>query len=457
MSLRERCLLEAISNLRCGDCFAQTARNDTRSSGGTFVKTTLSFSNWISFLGRQARDWKVTVMRTSFDRLAYQMVFPYLSIYILALGASATQLGFVISFGMMLAGLLAPFTGWYIDRIGPKKIYLLGIGMLGVSYLTYGLARDWTITFIAMIAYWVGFSVSNHSCATVCGNCLANSDRATGMMICETFGAGLLGMAGPILGAALVALFGGVNEAGIRPLFFLAFLFSLGTFVFVSVQLSNQHWKPANAASPHLLRDLHQVLKDGRNLKRWLIIASIGGLPLGMVFPFSQVFAHEIKGANEFFLAAMVTCAALSSILFAIPLGRLADKIGRKKILFATIPLFWLSNLILIWSPHPIFLLVAGALQGFFYIGGPIAGAMERELVPAEQMGRWLGIARLIKMLTNACFTALAGIVWDKVGPQFVFLTFVAIDLIVRVPLLLAMPETLRLRTERAALVESGD
>ena len=36
-------------------------------------------------------------MRTSADRLAYQMVFPYLSIYILALGATATQLGFVIS------------------------------------------------------------------------------------------------------------------------------------------------------------------------------------------------------------------------------------------------------------------------------------------------------------------------------------------------------------------------
>ena len=62
------------------------------------VKTPIiALSKWISFLERQARDWRVTVMRTSADRLAYQMVFPYLSIYILALGATATQLGFVIS------------------------------------------------------------------------------------------------------------------------------------------------------------------------------------------------------------------------------------------------------------------------------------------------------------------------------------------------------------------------
>jgi len=421
------------------------------------VKTSsLSFSKWVSFLKRQARDWKVTVLRTALDRLAYQMVFPYLSIYILALGASATQLGLVISLGMLLAGFVSPFTGWYIDRIGPKKIYLLGIGMLAVSYLTYGLARDWTITLIAMVAYWLGYSVSNHSCATVCGNCLANPDRATGMMICETFGAGLLGMAGPILGAGLITRFGGVNAAGIRPLFFFAFLFTIGTFVFVSTQLSNQRWRPASTTTPHLLRDLHQVLKEGRHLKRWLVIASVGGLPLGMVFPFSQVFAHEIKGANELVLAAMVTGSALASIAFAIPLGRLADKVGRKKILFVTIPLFWTSNLMLIWAPHSIFLLVAGALQGFFYIGGPIAAAMERELVPAEQMGRWLGIARLTKMLVSACCTALAGIVWDKVGPQFVFLTFVAMDLVLRIPLLITMPETLRLHPERQMLVDAG-
>jgi hypothetical protein len=39
-----------------------------------------------AFLRRQQRDWGVTVVRTSLDRLAYQMVFPYLSVYIVALG-----------------------------------------------------------------------------------------------------------------------------------------------------------------------------------------------------------------------------------------------------------------------------------------------------------------------------------------------------------------------------------
>jgi MFS family permease len=416
---------------------------------------TTSLSAGMSFVQRQQRDWKVTVTRTSLDRLAYQMVFPYLSIYILALGATATQLGLAISIGMAIAGFMGLFTGWFMDRFGPKTIYLLGISFLALSYLTYGMAPNWIFALAAMVIYWLGYSASIHSCSTVCGNCLPNEDRATGMTFCETVAAGLLGMAGPILGASLVAFFGGINVAGIRPLFFVALAITLGTFAVVLTQLSGRKRKTAIKVPPNLLKDLHQVLKQGRNLKRWLVIASVGSLPLGMVFPFSQVFAHGIKGADEFTLAAMVAGSALASIAFAIPLGRLADKVGRKKVLFIAIPLFWISNLLLVWGPNPAFLIAAGVLQGFYYIYGPISAAMERELVPAEQMGRWLGIARLFRMLLSACLTSVSGLVWDQVGPQFVFLIFVAIDLAVRMPLLISMPETLRLQFNRPVLVKS--
>jgi hypothetical protein len=49
-------------------------------------------SRGVAFLGKQQHDWKVTVIRTSLSRLAYQMVCPYQSVYTIALGASATQL-----------------------------------------------------------------------------------------------------------------------------------------------------------------------------------------------------------------------------------------------------------------------------------------------------------------------------------------------------------------------------
>lgn len=409
----------------------------------------LLFSEAAVFLKKQQWDWKITVVRTSLDRFAYQIVFPYLSLYIITLGATATQLGFVNSLGMIAAGIISPLTGWFIDRSGPKKIYLLGIGFLAISYLTYGIAQSWLITVLAMVAYWLGFSMSIHSCATICGNCLANEERATGMTICETVAAGLLGMAGPMLGAWLVTLFGGVNASGIRPLFFASALITAFTFVVIWTQLSAKQEKSRSKSRPHIFHDLHQVLKEGRHLNRWLIISAVNSVPLAMVFPFSQVFAHEIKGADPFILGAMVTGSALTSIVFAIPLGRLADRVGRKRILYLTMPLFWISNLMLVWAPAPAFLLIAGILQGFYYIGSPIAAAMERELVPPEQMGRWLGIVRFSRMLLNALIAVISGIVWDRIGPQYVFLGFIALDLVLRAPLLIRMPETLRLQIGR--------
>ena len=194
------------------------------------------------FLRRQQRDWAVTVGRTSLDRLAYQMVFPYLSIYIVALGATATQLGLVNSLGMLVAGLAGPLTGWLIDRHGPRPFYLVGIGLLAVSYGTYALAQSWPLTIAAMIAYWLGYSISGHSCATICGNCLTNRDRATGMTICETVAAGLLGIVGPMLGAFIVVSSGRVDPDAIRPLFVIALGITIATFILVWTQLSARRW-----------------------------------------------------------------------------------------------------------------------------------------------------------------------------------------------------------------------
>jgi len=379
------------------------------------------------------------------------MVFPYLSIYIVALGATATQLGAINSAGMVAAAILGPSTGWLIDRFGAKRVYLAGIGMLAVCYLTYALAQSWLMALVAMVAYWLGYSTSVLGCATVCGNCLATKDRATGMMICETVAAGLLGMAGPLIGAWLVASSGGVDVSGIRPLFFIATVVTLGTFALVLTQLSDRRWVNVRAAPKDMFRDLHQVLKDGQHLKRWLVISSVGHLSLAMVFPFAQVYAYTVKGADEYTLGAMVAGCAVTSIIFAIPLGRLADRSGRKAVLYIALPLFWISSVVLVLAPSPAFLIVAGVLQGFYYISAPIGAAMERELVTADQMGRWLGITRFFRMLLMALMAMVAGIMWDRVGPQYVFLGCVAIDILLRLPLLVGMPETLRSRVAEDA------
>ena len=409
-------------------------------------KIAILISNSLKFLRRQPRNWKITVTRSSLRTFVYKTIFPYQSIYAMGLGATATQLGIINTIGMGIAGLFGPFIGWIIDRIGVKRVYLIGIGLLVVSYLIYGVAQSWIILIAAMIAFWLGDTTSGHTCSTVCANSLSSRDRATGMSFCETLAAGLLGIVGPIVGASVVASSGGVNVKGIKPLFFISALITLGTFFLILTQLSNQNWKNSGERKSGFFKDIGQVFKQGKNLKRWIVIASVGMLPMGMVFPFIQVFAHEIKGADQYILGAIVAGSALTPLAFGIPLGRLADKIGRKKVLYLTSPLFWISNLMLIWAPNSGFLIASGILQGFFMVSMTIAGAMTVELVPPEHMGRWIGILRFFRLLLAACVAYLAGVIWDHLGPHYIFLISIGLDAFIRIPLLIGIPETLDLR-----------
>ena len=410
------------------------------------VKATAgAISRGYGFVKRQQRDWKISAGRSNIHWFLHRLINPYLSIYIMALGATATQLGIINSIGMVMAGLVSPFIGTLIDRIGVKRIYLLTITMLSISYLVYGISQSWVIAIIAMVAYWLGNSPSTQACGVICANSLASEERATGMALCETVGLGAIGIIAPMAGASLVAAFGGINVSGIRPIFFICLAGTIGTFFLILSQLSDRRWGSAAGVSPNFFKGLSEVFKKGHNLKRWIFISAITSLPMGMTNPFRQVFAHDIKGADEYILGAMVMGAGIMPILFGVIMGRLADRIGRKKLIYASMPFVWLSNLILIWAPNPGWLVVAGALQGFFMLSGLPERAMSRELVPPDQMGRWLGILDFAKMMFSALSVYLGGVIWDHIGPQYVFLVIIGTDILIRIPLLLGMPETLRL------------
>ena len=162
-----------------------------------------------------------------------------------------------------------------------------------------------------------------------------------------------------------------------------------------------------------------------------------------MIIPYTQVFAREAKGAEAGVLAAMVAAFAITPMVLGMPLGKLADKIGRKRVLYISGPLFWLSNIMLILAPNSFFLVTSGALQGFFTIGAVISAAMTYEMVPKELIPRWIGVQRFFRMIVAAAAALLAGYLWEKVGLQYVFLAVVGLDALIRLPLLISIPETL--------------
>ncbi len=400
----------------------------------------------------QPKNWKVTAVRASIDKLIYQMVYPYLSIYIIALGATGTRLGLINGLGMAVSALYGLLGAFFIRGFGTKKIYLTGLSIVALSYLVLGLSGGWVMAMAGMVAWWLGSTEASLCCNVVCGGSLGNATRATAMGSCESVAQGTMSFIGPAIGAGVIGLLGGMSVASIRPLFYMAFIGELGCIVFVRRALTECAPPDPRRNAPILRENPFRILKKHRGLGKFIAVSCLASMPTGMVLPFTLLFAQETKGASPYILGAMVTASAVVSLVAGLPIGRIADRIGRKKVLFALAPLFWASNILLVSTSNPVLLIASGVLQGVFPVVLVISAAMTFEQVPRGDIGDWMAVVRFFRMLMGAVLTLVSGLVWDHLGGQWVFLLVTGIDLLVRMPLLAGMPETLgneeRRRTE---------
>jgi MFS family permease len=320
----------------------------------------------------------------------------------------------------------------------------MGIVLMAGSALGYAIAPGWQAIIIAMILFSISTRFIGTGCSVICADSVQNADRVTAQNTCVTI-ASLLAMVAPLLAAPLVSTFGGLTVEGIRPLYRIRFVGYIFVLFFLAAQLRDQQRADdaVKGARSDFVGDFKHIFESDSPLKRWLIVASLTWLPMAMTTPFLQLFAHQVKGADQYLLGIMVTATVLTRILFGIPLGRLADKIGRKKVIYLITPLWYGSYLLLVFSFNSFTLILAGALQTFYFITSGLTGAMTMELVPVDKMGKWSGLVGLFRGLIMVPAPILGGLIWDHLDPVYVFLIPISIDLLLKVPLLVTIPETL--------------
>jgi MFS family permease len=399
----------------------------------------------VAFLQRQKRNYRVAVARQSANTFLLNLTQQYSSIYTVGLGANSVQLGTVSSIGGAISALIAAPVGWLVDRHGVKRFYLLAIALLAGEALLFGLARDWLAIIPATILASVSMRLTGTGCSVISADSVRNEDRVTAQNVCVTFGS-LASMLAPLLAALLITLFGGMTVAGIRPLYYVRAAGYIVVFLFVAAQLSEPRGKALAQSGPRagFLAEFRELFDLHPALLRWILLASLMGLPMAMTTPFLQLFAHEVKGADQYILGAMATAAVVARLAFGIPLGRLADRIGRKRTIHWITPLWYLGYLLLVLARGPVMLLLASALQIFYMIASGAINAMMIERVSLEQQGRWSGLLGLFRGLVTIPAPILGGWIWRELGPAYVFVLPLVIDLAIRIPLLISVRETLR-------------
>jgi MFS family permease len=389
---------------------------------------------------RQKRNWRTIVTRQIFNRFFNEMTVQYANIYITLLGASPVQLGMVNSALGVAQSLISIPLGLIRDRYNLRKIYLFGVALLIFVPLLYALAPGWQLIAVAVLISGLGSMVG--SCVIICDLSLPPRDRATGKALCEGIGA-LPTILAPTAAAVLITVFGGISAQSIRSLYWIQFVVMAILFLYVWRNLSDIE-RPDNIMKGlNVLGEFREVFTRGTAVKRWLLFQSLNMFTMTMLSTFRYPYVYEIKGAGQYIIGGTATAMLITEVLFSTVIGRFADKVGRKKAFYILIPLFSAANIALIFAPSPQWIILSGFLMGFRMIASFSYGSMTPELVPSEYMGRWRGLIGLFTGLASIPAPIIGGLIWERLGPEWVFISITAIDLFIRTPLLYTVPETL--------------
>jgi len=387
---------------------------------------------WGFFIGLPS-NLKVIIARYGVMQFVWSLN-QYGSIYIVALGASGTELGILNSVSLAMSSLFAFLTGWISDRRDRKRIFLIGASVGALVPIIYTIAPSWMWVLPAFI--FVGFSdgVVQPAFTAIYANSVRDERRGTVYGLVNVFATAPSLFAG-ILGGVIVSYFGGLSVQGIRPLYIIQSVLLIIVVLIVWRYLEpEQRVKDSSKLSlKQMVEDYKEVLSI-RGARNWAIIKSLGSVSIGMAGPFWMLYAAEFKGASAMILAYMVSTRGLTNVVFSPIVGRLTDTIGRKKMIIGGRVLMYAATGLMLFSNADWLLILAWLIMGTSDATGVAWQAEEVELVHHDQRSRMTALSVGSFNLLAVPASILGGYLWDNVSPIAPFVVMAFIDGFIRMP-----------------------
>lgn len=322
------------------------------------------------------------------------MVFPYVSLYILALGGEAAQIGFVNSLRPLAGLIMFPLAGYLADRAGRVKLIALGGYLSGAILLMYIFAPNWQV--IAIAGMLQGFMVFQFPpSSALIADSLSPENRGMGIATMNTF-AGILAIVAPYVAGAIINIYD-VNM-GMRYLYgvmMVAYLVS-ATINLRFLKETSHHseqelsfsnlptaFRDAYAGIPAIIRQLP------RSLRALAAVIILGFMANAIVGPFWVVYAVQHIGLSsvEWGLILLIE-TALRNLMY-IPAGVMVDRYGRTEFILSSLLLSLVSIPLFVFSDCFIEVLLirsAVAVTNAFFL--PACSALMADTVPRDNRGR---------------------------------------------------------------------
>lgn len=369
-----------------------------------------------------------------FMDISSEMVHALLPVFlVVTLGASVATVGLIEGLAEATASFAKLFSGVISDWFGRRKsLVLLGYGMAALTKPLFPLATGVGAVLTARFLDRIGKGIRGAPRDALIADVTPPDQRGAAYGLrqaMDTVGA----FAGPLIAVALMLASGD----DVRLVFWVAVLPAM---VAVALIVFFVH-EPADRPAPAARRPFPLRRSELARLPPayWRTVAVVGIFTLARFSEAFLVLRAMDAGLPIAWVPLVIVAMNVVYAAGAYPLGALADRMDRGRLLAIGVGFLVAADLVLAFASSWPLVFVGAGLWGLHMASTQgLLSAMIADAAPADLRGSAFGVFNVIQGLALLIASAAAGVLWVVAGPAATFLVGAVFAVLALVPALAA-------------------
>ncbi len=343
--------------------------------------------------------------------IGLQLIGPLFPIYLQSINATELEISLVISLSSIAGTALMLPSGYIMDKLGKKKMFLIGISLWGISTLLISFARNWRTVAFLYIFHGIADAFVGPARMAFISSASTQASEATVF--------GIMSLDWTIGGTIAPPISGFLSEkiGWHIPLIIASIMFFLGIIPVTAIKENPSSMKPPDSSKnmnikvPFITTFLYFMYGFLTNSAQSMV---------GTMLP---LFLNNELKTTITSIGLFFTASNIIGTIVQVPGGLLADRYGRKKlitILLLPVPLLYgLWGIVDKWYAY---LLIYVISKGLLSMIVPASLAIVSEVFPQEKKGFAFGLRMASIRLSSAAGPLLGGYLYGSIGPSSPFI-----------------------------------
>jgi MFS family permease len=339
-----------------------------------------------------------------------KMVYSVMPLFLLSIGASKTTISLIEGIAESTASLLKALSGFWSDKIGKNKPFMIiGYGITAIITPFYAVAINPVQVLFLRFFERIGKGLRTAPRDSLISGSITNNDAGRNFgfhKAMDNSGA----IIGPLLAFVLLYFFP-LNYGNIFLLATIPAIIGVVTIIFFIKEAHADNEKAKDRLS------LKQLPK-----KYWFFLSVIFVFSLGNSTDALLLVKTSETGVSSSYIPFIYMIFNVVSVLFAIPTGKLSDKIGREKLIISGFLIYAIVYFLFGRYNNINVFLFLFVLYGFYSaLTDSSQKAMISDIVSKDLKGTGYGLYHAVLGITLLPASLIAGLLYDRVNSNAPF------------------------------------